>query len=218
MFKSEESAAVAAATNLLKAAAKSAVAGNLDSAGELLQQIDAAALILKRDATAQLARQRAQGKVGAARMRIARRSDLTRAVTRAVFERDNYCCRYCGLTTVDLEPLKLLSAILPSVLPYHPKVGSVIRSTGRTRRASNTCYPWPGEAPTKSRTSSRHATAVRTRSRTSLLSRSDWPIPALARSPRALGLACARCFPGFVTLPQHLVRARGRWPFTQSGG
>lgn len=48
------------------------------------------------------------------------RGSVPLATKRAIFERDQYRCRLCGLRTIDLDVLKALSRLFPDELPYHP--------------------------------------------------------------------------------------------------
>lgn len=49
-----------------------------------------------------------------------KRTSVPAAAQMAVYRRDNFTCRYCGRQTLFTPVVRLLSAMCPSVLPYHP--------------------------------------------------------------------------------------------------
>jgi 5-methylcytosine-specific restriction endonuclease McrA len=48
-----------------------------------------------------------------------KRGTLSSSTKRAIFERDGYTCRLCGLKTIDLDVLRMLSRRFPVELPFH---------------------------------------------------------------------------------------------------
>jgi hypothetical protein len=56
-----------------------------------------------------------------------RRPTISPAATVAIFRRDSWTCRYCGVRTIAPPVLRFLSEIYPKEFPYHPnwKAGEI---------------------------------------------------------------------------------------------
>lgn len=53
------------------------------------------------------------------RQEIAKRPGLSRSIQGKVFQRDRFCCRYCGAKLIPAPLMELLGVIYPDEFPFH---------------------------------------------------------------------------------------------------
>jgi hypothetical protein len=116
--------------DLVHDAARLVVSGDRAAARATLKRIDTASLDEERDAAHRQVQERlTTGQWVAPETSSPRRPTPSQAEVLAVLRRDHYTCRYlhCWRRTIDGAVLRLLSTVLPDVLPYDPKwkLGSI---------------------------------------------------------------------------------------------
>jgi 5-methylcytosine-specific restriction endonuclease McrA len=108
----------ATALCLVDACIRHLLADDLDAAVAAVIEIDADALRARWHETTAVVRDRVAVYCGGVPLKVSDPVELDSRMSRRIFERDHFICRYCGVRTIDPLTLIQVSRLIGNVMPY----------------------------------------------------------------------------------------------------